>query len=293
MKTLGRTTLLAAALLAGCATEEMLTDAQYAAQARESMEAEAYDLAVDSYQKLLEQYPFSDLAEEAQLELGRAQYENEQYAEAIATFQDFQRMHPTNPNLGLTEYYTALAYYDQMGKKDRDQRAADNAQAHFKALIERYPESPYLEQAKEKLAACREILAEHEYAIADFYLRWENPLGAEARLKRLVENYSDTRVATDALVRFGDYFRSRGDLVRAGLAYGAVVDSFPTSESAATAKEKLEALRATNVEIPAGPLPALVETLGRPSIAREVASSGAPGEQVVNPVLTDPESATN
>src|SRR5258705_7542980 len=112
------------------------------------MKSEMYDLAIENYQKLLEEYPFSDYSEEAQLKIGQAQYQNKQYAEAIASFQDFQRMHPTNPNLALTEYYTALSYMDQMGTKDRDQRAAENAQSHFQTLIDRYPDIPFTSDAR-------------------------------------------------------------------------------------------------------------------------------------------------
>src|SRR5947208_3650870 len=90
-------------------------------------------------------------------------------------------MHPTNQNISLTEYYTALAYMDQMGTKDRDQRAAENAQAHLQAVLARYPDSPYAAEAKRKLKECREVLADHEYSIAKFYLVWTDPLGAEAR----------------------------------------------------------------------------------------------------------------
>src|SRR5258705_8669923 len=123
------------------------------------MKSEMYDLAIENYQKLLEEYPFSDYSEEAQLKIGQAQYQNKQYQEAIASFQDFQRMHPTNPNLALTEYYTALSYMDQMSAKDRDQRAADNAQAHFQILLARYPDSTYATEAKKKLKECREVIA--------------------------------------------------------------------------------------------------------------------------------------
>lgn len=258
---------LAALFVVSCSTEKLLTEKEYHDSATAAMKKEVYELAIQDYQKLLEEYPFSDYSEEAQLKIGQAQYLNKQYAEAIASFQDFQRMHPTNPNLALTEYYTALAYMDQMGKKDRDQRAAENAQAHFQAVITRYPDSGYTAEAKQKLKGCREVLADHDFAVAKFYLIWTNPIGAEARLRRLLENYPDTDVAGAALAHFGRYFRKRGDLMRSALAFASLISQYPQSPNLADAKSQLADLKAKKVEIPDAPLPALVESLGRPSVA--------------------------
>jgi len=258
---------LALALLASCSADKVLSENEYHQKATAAMKEQSYDLAIQDYQKLLEEYPFSDYSEEAQLKIGEAQYLNKQYAEAIASFQDFQRMHPTNPNLALTEHYTALAYMDQMGKKDRDQRAAENAQAHFQSLLARYPDSAYADDAKRNLKQCREVLAEHEFAIAKFYLIWDNPVGAEARLRRLLENFPDTDVSGHALAHFGRYFRKRGDVTRSALAFASVVAGYPKSPDIAEAQQELAEFKAKKVVIPDAPLPALVETLGRPSIA--------------------------
>jgi outer membrane protein assembly factor BamD len=254
-------------MLAACSSEVVMSEQEYYDTATKGMEKKYYDIAIQHYQRLLEEYPFSDYSEEAQLKIGQAQYLNKQYAEAIASFQDFQRMHPTNPNLGLTEYYTALAYMDQAGTQDRDQRATENAQAHFQAVLTRYPDSPYTEEAKKKLKECRELLASHEYAIAKFYLIWTNPVGAEARLRRLLENYPDTDTAGDALVHFARYFQKRGDLTRSALAYASVISQYPKNPAAAEAQTELDRLKAKKVSVPDAPLPELVETLGRPSIA--------------------------
>jgi len=268
----------AALLLASCSTDKVLSEREYHDKATAAMKEGTYDLAIQNYQKLLEEYPFSDYSEEAQLKIGQAQYLNEQYAEAIASFQDFQRMHPTNPNLALTEYYTALAYIDQMGKKDRDQRAAENAQAHLQLLINRYPSSPFTEEAKRRLKECREVLADHEFAIAKFYLIWTNPIGAEARLRRLLETFPDTDVAGAALVHFGRYFRKQGDLTRSALAYASLLAQYPKNPDIAEATASVAELKQKKIVIPEAPLPALVETLGRPSLATAPAPAEKPAQ---------------
>lgn len=252
--------------VASCGAEKILTDKEYFDAASKAMEGKTYDLAVEKYQKLMEEYPFSDYTEEAQLKVAYAQYLNKQYAEAIASFQDFQRMHPTNPNLPFAEYYLALSYKDQMGKKDRDQKAADNAHAHLQALIDRYPDSSYAVEAKKKLRETREVLADHEFNVAKFYLRWTNPIGAEARLRHLLETYPDTEVSAEGLLTFGDYFRKRGDVVRSALAYATLVEHYSASPRLDQARKALAGLKAKKVEVSGDPLRSLMETLGRPPL---------------------------
>lgn len=269
-------------VLSACAADKILSAKEYFDDGKKAMSAEAWDLAVTDFQKLLEEYPFSEYTEEAQLKAAYAQYMDKRYAEAIASFQDFQRMHPTNPNLAFAEYYLALSYMDQMGKKDRDQKAADNAQAHFQALIDRYPGSPYAEQAKQKLRETREVLADHELSIAKFYLHWGNPLGAEARLRRLLLNFPDTDVAADGLVAFARHFRRQGDVARAALAYRTLIEHFSRSRRLGEAQSELASLRARKVAVAVAgddPLKQLLDTLGRPSIAESkpaVVSSAVP-----------------
>jgi outer membrane protein assembly factor BamD len=257
--------LLVAVLFGGCSSPGILSEHEYWTLGNQAMEARSYDLAIDQFQKLMEEYPFSGYAEEAQLKIAYAQYLSERYAEAIASFQDFQRMHPTSPNLPFAEYYLAMSYVKQMGAKDRDQSASAQAHAHLQAVIDRYPESPFAERARRELRECRERLADHELSIAGFYLHWGNPQGAESRLLYVLRTYPDTDKASEALYRFGQAFRRRGDLVRAAMAFAAIQERYPKSPYAAEARTELERLVAKGVTAPAEPLAALVETLGHPS----------------------------
>lgn len=255
--------VLVASTIAACSTKQVPTAAELFSTANEAMDNEVYELAIDEYRRLLEEHPFSEYTEEAQLKVAHAQYLNGRYPEAIASFEDFQRMHPTNPNLPFAEYHIALSYMDQMGKRARDRKAAENAHYHFQSVIDRYPDSPYAVEAAQKRRECREVLASNELYIAEFYLSWDNPTGAEARLKQLLQTYPDTEVAAQGLATFGEHFRGRGDLPRAAMAYASLLEHYPQSPRMADARQALYALEERSVEAPDEPLLALLETLGR------------------------------
>src|SRR5215468_2459770 len=65
-------------------------------EANDAYNDEAYDLAIQKYKALLDQYPFDPHAEEAELKIAQAYYAVQRYPEAIAAFGNFERMHPTS-----------------------------------------------------------------------------------------------------------------------------------------------------------------------------------------------------
>ena len=266
----------AIALLASCTSNKVLTAQEYLDAGNEAMDTEVYDIAVENYQKLLEEYPFDASTEEAQLKTAHALFLDERYQEAIASFQDFQRMHPTNASLPFAEFHIALAYQKQIGDRDRDHRAAQNAEVHFRAVLDRYPDSAYAADARTHLQEVREFLADHELGIARFYILWNNPLGAESRLRHLLASYPDTEKSAEGLAIFADHFRSRGDLQRAATAWATLVRQYPQSSFAERAQEELAELAEADVRPPDEPLPALIETLGRPSTATTAAADTEP-----------------
>lgn len=256
--------LAAGLLLGGCSYDKVLPSDQYLREGNAAMDEGTYDLAVDNFQKLLEEYPFDPATEEAQLKIAHALFLAERYPEAIASFQDFQRMHPTNASLPFAEFHIALSYQKQIGDRDRDHRAAQNAEVHFRTVLDRYPDSAYASEARVHLQEVREFLADHELVVARYYLHWENPLGAESRLRYLLTQYPDTEKSADGLAMFGDYFRDRGDLLRSATTWATLVRQYPQSPHIPEAQEELQELASADVTPPADPLPELLETLGRP-----------------------------
>ena len=251
----------------GCSSTKVLTAQEYMDEGNKAMDAEVYDLAVESYQKLLEEHPFDPATEEAQLKTAHALFLDERYPEAIASFQDFMRMHPTNASLPFAEFHIALAFQRQVGDRDRDHRAAQNAEVHYRTVLDRYPDSAYAAEARTHLQEVREFLADHEFGIARFYLLWDNPLGAESRLRHLLGEYPDTEKSAEGLAVFAKYFHDRGDLQRSATAWATILRQYPKSTFAVEAQQEIDELAAIDVRPPDDPLPALVETLGRPSTA--------------------------
>ncbi len=242
MKNISTIALALALGMVACSAKKHLTVDQYFTEANENYRAGAYTLAIDQFHELLDQYPFSQYAEESELKIAQAQYLFGSYAEAIVSFTDFQRRHPTSPNLPAVGYYLGMCYANQMGTIDRDQGAAQNAQNGFLTVIQQYPDSPFAELAREELSRCRNNLAQHELYIAKYYAQRGNTKAAEIRLLTLAARYSDTEASADGLLRLARLYRGDHNEGQAVLAYRAVEQTQPRSEQAKVAQRALERL---------------------------------------------------
>jgi outer membrane protein assembly factor BamD len=210
-----------------CAAKRKLTAQETYSTANEAFDAGAYEIAVEQYKILLDEHPFDENAVEAETKIALSYYLMDRYAEAIAAFSDFERMHPTSPNVPLVTYYLGMSYLKQMRPIDRDQSASGSAHAYFQAVIDRYPDSPWAARAELRRRECEEALALHELYVASFYLRQKNLTAAEARLLNLMESYSHTDAEARALSVFGEAYQKRKLDEPATLAFRTLVQYHP------------------------------------------------------------------
>ena len=228
-------------VVAGCAGKKPRLPAdKLRAQADEAYSDEAYELAVERYKTLLDQYPFDPGAEEAELRIALSHYRAGRYPEAIATLSDFERMHPTSPNLAMVEYHLGMAYLAQGSTDDRDTQSTVNALNYFRNLIDRFPGTEWAARAQLRVVECREALAGHEGVVARYYLRQGNLLAAESRLSGVLTNYPETDASADLLYRFAQAYAKRDERTGQTLALETLVHHHPDGPLAVQARAELK-----------------------------------------------------
>jgi outer membrane protein assembly factor BamD len=226
----------------GCAARKPPTGENYYVRATKEYTSHFYQPAIDDYQKLIDQYPFSPYAEEAELNIGLAHYKSHNYAESIGALNDFIRMHPTSKHVEEASYYLAMAHYTQIGRPDQDQTHTELALEQLQSIERRFPESDFAQLAHEQIAICREMLARHEYVIGDFYYTRANYKAAESRMAELMALYPDTPIAPDALYHLAHTLEKQGKKYSAAQAYTALKQNFPKTKYAAEADKALAKL---------------------------------------------------
>jgi outer membrane protein assembly factor BamD len=192
---------LAAALafMASCSAPPPPTEDTLIIAGSNYFEDENYIQAIQSYSELLEQFPFSEESERASLNVAHAYYLTRQYEQAIAAFEEFERLYPTSPLLPFVEYTVGMCHLDRSLSGDRDKSASDSALRQFERLIDRFPDSVYTPIAKLRAADAQENLAGHELVIGDWYRLEGKENAAEARYAHILKVYPESEAA--ALVR--------------------------------------------------------------------------------------------
>ncbi len=176
-----------------------------ARQAQERMDADDYDEAATLWSQLKDQYPYSEYGTLAELKLGDALYYQEKYIEALAAYEDFERLHPANHAVPYAIYQQGMCYYEQIHGVDRDQQPTISAIQTFGRLVEMYPRSQYTAAGHARIAEAMNILAGHEFYVGKFYYERKDYAAAVGRFMGLLKYYPNSGYHQQALNYIAEY----------------------------------------------------------------------------------------
>src|SRR5215475_739087 len=175
-------------------------------RAMESMKKGRFQESRTLLDTMINTYPDSEYIARAKLALGDAWYAEggtAAWQQAEVQYRDFQTFFPNLPEASEAQLKIASMHYRQMEKPDRDFAQASRAAEEYRVLIQQYPDSPLVPQAKQKLREVQEVLAERQYRIAHFYYLRDNMAASQARLESLIESYPLYSGADEALYELG------------------------------------------------------------------------------------------
>lgn len=206
---------LIAAGLAGCAGSEeeenrLIQDVENAYEtAQKSMLNGNYQRAIQIYEALQARFPFSDLSKQIQLNLMYSYYKSNRPEQAIDMADQFLRENPTHERVDYALYIKALAYFEKdpgflerWFNKDVENRPPQDGVLAFsllKRLVERYPASPYAEDARQRMIFLRNRLAAYENSVARFYMEHGAYVAALNRAKGALEEYNGATSGRESL----------------------------------------------------------------------------------------------
>ena len=176
-----------------------------ATQAQERMDADDYKGASTLWQQLKDQYPYSKYATLAELKLGDSLYLQAKYVEALAAYEDFERLHPDNDAVPYAVYQQGMCYYTRMQGIDRDQTPTIQTIQTMARLVEMYPGNKYAIMGQARIAEAQNNLAGHEFYVGEFYYKRKDYEAAMNRFMGLLQYYPDSGYHQRALNYIADY----------------------------------------------------------------------------------------
>lgn len=195
--------LLVVVVISGCGrdrlAQEFAPEVLYE-RGQAAMLASNFQGAADYYLTLISRYPFANESRQAHLDLIYVYWRSNQPERAIDAAEQFEREHPTHPQVAYSIYMRGLAYFDRnpnflerlfrIDMTTRPPKDTLRSFEMFERIIREYPDSEYVADARERMVFLRNRLAAYENHVADYYLRREAYVAAANRAKYAVENYA-------------------------------------------------------------------------------------------------------
>ncbi|SFR89382.1 Beta-barrel assembly machine subunit BamD [Dyella sp. OK004] len=190
--------------------DTMPVDKLYA-NAHNSLEHADYAASTKAYQRLIARFPSGDYNEQAQLDLAYSQYKDNQPDDAYSTINRFIKTYPTHKHVDYAYYLRGLINFDRTGgfvervfqrtqsQSRRDQGYNLQAFDDFSELTRRFPDSAYSADARQRMIYLRNVLAQFEVNVAEFYLRNKAFVASADRAQYVIEHYQQAPQTGDAL----------------------------------------------------------------------------------------------
>jgi len=190
------------------ATKGWTADKLYA-EAKDELNSGNYDKAIKLYEKLESRYPFGSYAQQAQIEVAYVYYRQNEQAQCLAAIDRFMRLYPNHARLdylyylkGLVNFNDKKGLFDSFSKQDpteRDPKATRAAFDAYKQLVDRFPDSPYAEDARDRLSYLVEAMAQYEVHVARYYLTRRAYVAAANRAQVVIRDYPNSPSVRNAL----------------------------------------------------------------------------------------------
>lgn len=218
--------VLALGLSVGCskrvrteAAETLPADALYA-EAKRSLDRRQYDRSVKFYQRLVARFPFGTYHEQGQIDLAYALYKTSKPDDAISAVNRFIKLYPTHARIDYAYYLRGLINFNRKNgffarhfRRDftrQDLQFVRQSFQDFGELVERYPQSSYTPDARQRMIFLRNGLAEGEMMVADYYFRRHAYVAAATRATLVLEAYQESPRSGDALAMLAESYQRLG-----------------------------------------------------------------------------------
>ena len=188
---------------------ETLPVGQLYQKAHQYLEDGNYEKAQKYYKRLTARFPFGPWSEQAQLDLAYAEYKGDKLDDAYSSVNRFIKTYPAQRHIDYAYYLRGLINFNRstglldrwFGREDADRDPSYNQQSFndFAQLVQRYPDSRYSADARQRMIYLRNLLAQHELNVAMYYLRRQACVGAANRGKYIIEHYQSSPQTGDAL----------------------------------------------------------------------------------------------
>lgn len=213
--------------------QELFTKGERALSKKHYKDAIGYFEAFDAL------YPFDKRAEQTELDVIYAYYRSGDADSAIAASDRYLRLYPMSNNVAYIYYLRGVINMERniswiynafpLDPAKRDLASMQQAFADFNKLIQLFPHSCYVHDARKRMIYIRTLLARHELQIAQFYLQRKAYIAAANRASYIVQHLQGTAEVQQALEIMVISYKALGEEEPANDALRVLTANYPHS----------------------------------------------------------------
>ncbi len=201
---------------------------------------ERFEEAITQYTQLKNKHPYSKLAAEAELRIAEIHFKREEFVESQSSYQVFKELHPTHAQIDYVTFRLGLSFFNQLPSTiDRDLSVADRAILYFDEVVQSFPKSQYVGEAKENKTKALKMLAEKEWYVAHFYFIRDHYESALSRFEGLLDKYPNLGFDAKALYGASVSAYKLKELAKAKTYFHKLDSEFKDSSEAEKARREI------------------------------------------------------
>jgi len=176
------------------------------------------------------QHPFSEESRKALVMATYLKHRSGDSEGAIQSGERYMKLYPQTKDAPYVQYLIGLAYAKQIPVVTQDQRAAAKTIEAMMKVVNEYPDSEFVDDARTKIRMARDNLAGKEMQIGRYYQERKEYLAAISRYRTVVEQFGNTNQIEEALARLVESYYSMGLVDEAQTAAAVLGHNYPESE---------------------------------------------------------------
>jgi outer membrane protein assembly factor BamD len=255
---------------------------------QKALQKKDWESARQHFKRIIDAFPQSQYAPPARIALGDAYVQEGGTASdimAIGAYREFLTLYPSHPRSDYAQFQVAESYFRQKSGPDRDQTQTIHALEEYERLLELYPGSQYIENARGRIKELRQNLARAEYMAGYFYQKTRQYCrAAVARYEGIVKDFPDFDGLDLVLLHMAECLHAQGRTAEALPHLNHILEEYPESPQVDAARSLMEEWAQEAPAPPAAAATPAAETGPSPAPPVSPAPSPAPPAAVPSPL---------
>jgi outer membrane protein assembly factor BamD len=208
-------------------------------KANKEMEKKYYEEARSAFQEIKSRDTSRKFAPLAQLRIADSYVQEGEPELAIAEYRKFLEEYPEHKYAVYAQYQIASTYFDQIEGPERGYSGAEKALEEFEKLKKMFPRNPYKDVVELKIEKCKNIIADYNFLVGEYYYKKGSFNAAISRFDELLKNYPEYKKEPDVLFYIGMSYKNLGQKDKASEYLRHLIEKYPNNKLTSDAKKEL------------------------------------------------------